>query len=131
MSIGEAHREPLREPEPFAFPPTNVNTTSPRYLEILSLKSHLVVRMLENRIGAEQLLQVLNKQLSLATTAAAQAAVDNLNPKAWAKMVINTNSFKESINLVTGDDLSLFIDQWVRTGGHARFHMEFVFNRKR
>ena len=23
------------------------------------------------------------------------------------------------------------MDQWVRTGGHARFRMEFVFNRKR
>ena len=54
----------------FHFSPSNVNTSSPAYLEALSLKAHLCVRMLEKRIGAEQLLQVLNKQLSLATAAA-------------------------------------------------------------
>ena len=27
--------------------------------------------------------------------------------------------------------MGVFMDQWVRTGGHARFRMEFVFNRKR
>ena len=32
---------------------------------------------------------------------------------------------------MTGKDMGVFMDQWVRTGGHARFHMEFVFNRKR
>ena len=34
----------------------------------MEYKSHLCVRMLEKAIGAEQLLQVLNKQLALATT---------------------------------------------------------------
>jgi hypothetical protein len=27
--------------------------------------------------------------------------------------------------------MAVFIDQWVRTGGHAKFHLSFVFNRKR
>lgn len=27
--------------------------------------------------------------------------------------------------------MGVFMDQWIRTGGHATFHMEFVFNRKR
>ena len=46
-------------------------------------------------------------------------------------MVLNTHSFIRSISIVTGKDMSVFIDQWVRTGGHSRFGMEFVFNRKR
>jgi hypothetical protein len=33
--------------------------------------------------------------------------------------------------MVTGKDMNVFIDQWVRTGGHAHFQMQFVFNRKR
>lgn len=83
--------------------------------------------MLEKAIGAEQLLQVLNKQLSLAVTAAHHGS----NPKIWNNMVINTLSFKHSIFMVTGKDMGVFIDKWIRSGGHARFHMDFVFNRKR
>ena len=46
-------------------------------------------------------------------------------------MVVSTTSFTKSIFLVTGKDMGVFMDQWIRVGGHARFHMEFVFNRKR
>ena len=56
----------------------------------MEYKSHLCVRMLEKAIGAEQLLQVLNKQLSLAVTAAQPGS----SPKMWPNMVINTLSFK-------------------------------------
>ena len=56
----------------------------------MEYKSHLCVRMLEKAIGAEQLLQVLNKQLSLAVTAAQPGS----SPKLWPNMVINTLSFK-------------------------------------
>ena len=43
------------------------HTISPEYLRISAKKAHLVIRMLEFRIGAQLLLQVLNKQLSLAS----------------------------------------------------------------
>ena len=42
----------------FAFDPSNLNSCSPEWLEVMELKSHLCVRMLEKAIGAEQLLQV-------------------------------------------------------------------------
>ena len=118
----------------------------------MEFKSHLCMRMLEKAIGAEQLLQVLNKQLSLAVTAAQPGS----NPKLWPNMVINTLSFKvytkintgtaiwgqkrlyahiisfqHSIFMVTGKDMGVFIDKWIRSGGHAQFHMDFFFNRKR
>ena len=69
----------------------------------MEYKSHLCVRMLEKAIGAEQLLQVLNKQLSLAVTAAQPGS----SPKLWPNMVINTLSFKVcSIdNSILGPDL--------------------------
>ncbi len=59
------------------------------------------------------------------------AANQNTNHKVWNNMVINTLSFKQSIYLVTGKDMGVFIDKWIRSGGHAMFHMDFHFNRKR
>nr|KAF7415465.1 hypothetical protein H0235_012057 [Vespula pensylvanica] len=98
-----------RAPEPgFYFPIRNLHTMSPKYIEVLRKKAHLVIRMLEHRIGQELLLQVFNKQLSLAANAAQQ-----------------------KIDSVTGKDMAVFIDLWVRTGGHAKFSLSFVFNRKR
>lgn len=40
------------------FPVRNVHTISPKYIEIMRKKAHLVIRMLEHRIGQELLLQV-------------------------------------------------------------------------
>lgn len=49
----------------------------------------------------------------------------------WGHMLISTNIFNKTIFTVSGIDMSVFIDQWVRTGGHAKFTCTFVFNRKR
>lgn len=100
---------------------------SPKYIEVLRKKAHLVIRMLEHRIGQELLLQVFNKQLSLAANAAQQKIDSGL----WSHMLISTNVFAKAIFTVTGKDMAVFIDQWVRTGGHAKFSLSFVFNRKR
>ena len=40
-------------------------------------------------------------------------------------------SLQHSIFMVTGKDMGVFIDKWIRAGGHAQFHMDFFFNRKR
>lgn len=42
----------------FYFPIRNLHTMSPRYLDVMRKKAHLVIRMLEHRIGHELLLQV-------------------------------------------------------------------------
>lgn len=50
-----------RAPDPgFYFPIRNLHTMSPKYIEVLRKKAHLVIRMLEHRIGQELLLQVLH-----------------------------------------------------------------------
>nr|XP_050858954.1 transcription initiation factor TFIID subunit 2 isoform X2 [Vespula vulgaris] len=117
-----------RAPEPgFYFPIRNLHTMSPKYIEVLRKKAHLVIRMLEHRIGQELLLQVFNKQLSLAANAAQQKIDSGL----WSHMLISTNVFTKAIFTVTGKDMAVFIDLWVRTGGHAKFSLSFVFNRKR
>ena len=117
-----------RAPDPgFYFPIKNLHTMSPKYIQVLRKKAHLVIRMLEHRIGQELLLQVFNKQLSLAANAAQQKIESGL----WSHFLISTNVFTKAIFTVTGKDMAVFIDQWVRTGGHAKFSLSFVFNRKR
>jgi transcription initiation factor TFIID subunit 2 len=91
------------------------------------MKDQVFILFFYSRIGADPLLQVLNKQMSLATA----AAQTKNNPVAWEKMIINTLSFHDSISVVTGKDTGVFMDQWVRQGGHARFQMQFNYNRKR
>uniref|UniRef100_A0A023F4P3 Transcription initiation factor TFIID subunit 2 n=1 Tax=Triatoma infestans TaxID=30076 RepID=A0A023F4P3_TRIIF len=122
---------PPNQPKPFDqgfhFLLKNLHTISPVYLEVMTKKAHLVMRMLEHRIGYELLLQVLNKHLSLASNASLQKA----SAGHWFHMLISTNTFSKAIFTVTGKDMSVFIDQWVRTGGHAKFHLAFIFNRKR
>ncbi|KAH6921855.1 hypothetical protein HPB50_005416 [Hyalomma asiaticum] len=94
---------------PFHFPVTNLHTMSPKYAEMLRAKAHLVIRMLEDRIGRELLLQVFNKLLSLASSAAQQKVTSNM----WHNMLLSTNSFQKAIFIVTGKDIKTFLEQWV------------------
>ncbi|XP_017861998.1 PREDICTED: transcription initiation factor TFIID subunit 2 [Drosophila arizonae] len=109
------------------FPIKSLHTVSPKYVEAMRRKAHLVIRMLEHRIGQELLIQVFNKQLALATNAAGTKIGAGL----WSQLLISTNIFIKAIFTVTGKDMSVFMDQWVRTGGHAKFSLTSVFNRKR
>ncbi|TDG50376.1 hypothetical protein AWZ03_003281 [Drosophila navojoa] len=109
------------------FPIKSLHTVSPKYVEAMRRKAHLVIRMLEHRIGQELLIQVFNKQLALATNAASTKIGSGL----WSQLLISTNIFIKAIFTVTGKDMSVFMDQWVRTGGHAKFSLTSVFNRKR
>lgn len=109
------------------FPIKNLQTMSPKYIEAMRKKAHIVIRMLEHRIGQELLLQVYNKQLALATN----AATTKISSGLWHHLLISTNVFTKAIFTVTGKDMSVFMDQWVRTGGHAKFLLTSVFNRKR
>ncbi|XP_037931409.1 transcription initiation factor TFIID subunit 2 [Teleopsis dalmanni] len=109
------------------FPIKSLHTVSPKYVEAMRRKAHLVIRMLEHRIGQQLLLQVFNKQLALATN----AAVTKIGAGLWSHLLISTNIFIKAIFTVTGKDMSVFMDQWVRTGGHAKFSLTSVFNRKR
>uniref|UniRef100_T1JF23 Transcription initiation factor TFIID subunit 2 n=1 Tax=Strigamia maritima TaxID=126957 RepID=T1JF23_STRMM len=111
----------------FYFPTKNLHSTSCIYLQILMKKAHLTIRMLEDRIGRELLLQVFNKLLSLAISAAPQKFSANV----WSHMLLSTSSFLKAIFTVTGKDIKTFIDQWVRQGGHGKFYGSFIFNRKR
>ncbi|XP_053673216.1 transcription initiation factor TFIID subunit 2 [Anopheles nili] len=128
-SINSSPAAPMKayNDNPFYFPIKNLHTLSPKYIEMMRKKAHLVIRMLEHRIGQELLLQVFNKQLALASNAAGTKIGGGL----WGHLLISTTVFTKAIFTVTGKDMEVFIDQWVRTGGHAKFTMTSVFNSKR
>ncbi|CAB3360242.1 Hypothetical predicted protein [Cloeon dipterum] len=128
---GKSHGGPQANSPVFQFPIGSVHTLSPKYFEIMRKKSHLIIRMLEQRIGHELLLQVFNKQLVLATTASQQKMYNISSVNAWSHMTISTTVFAKAVFTVSGKDMESFIDSWVRTQGHAHFSLQFVFNRKR
>lgn len=105
------------------------HTISPFYDEAHKLKSFLVIRMLEDRIGRTLLVQVFNKILSLASNASQQPASMNV----WSNMLLSTVNFDRAVFTVTGKDkeIASFLEQWIYQGGHAKFNGSFAFDRKR
>ena len=115
------------ETNSFYFPIKHLHTISPLYDKAHKKKSLLVIRMLEDYLGRELLLQVFNKLISLAVNAAPQRFSANV----WSNFLISTSSFVWAISTVTGKNIDTFLKQWVYEGGHAKFNGSFVFNRKR
>uniref|UniRef100_UPI00358F3A99 transcription initiation factor TFIID subunit 2 isoform X2 n=1 Tax=Myxine glutinosa TaxID=7769 RepID=UPI00358F3A99 len=97
------------------------------YYKLYQAKAHLVLRLIENRISMEFLLQVFNKLLSLANTASSQRYQSHM----WSQMLLSTAGFLKSISIVSGKDIQPLIRQWVEQSGVVKFFGTFVFNRKR
>lgn len=118
---------PPKDPHPsFPFCSENPQTCSEEYIRLCSIKAHLVIRLLEERIQPQVLAQVLNKSLALAATAAGSKEQES-----WSSMLLSTEEFVKGINTVTAKDIQPFMDTWVYAGGHARFKGRFSFNRKK
>ncbi|VDN90247.1 unnamed protein product [Brugia pahangi] len=109
------------------FDPRNPYTCSPLYADALFKKGHLVMRMLNQRLGKESFLQVIQKILSVAM----QASQLQKEPVHWQHMTVSTESFFRTVSSVTGQELPTFLEQWIHSGGHAKFWVQYAFNRKR
>ncbi|VDN05542.1 unnamed protein product [Thelazia callipaeda] len=109
------------------FDPRNPYTCSPLYADALFKKGHLVMRMLSQRLGKELFLQVIQKILSVAM----QASQLQKDPSSWQHMAVSTESFFRTVSSVTGQELPTFLEQWIHSGGHAKFWVRYSFNRKR
>ncbi|CAG9538255.1 unnamed protein product [Cercopithifilaria johnstoni] len=109
------------------FDPRNPYTCSPLYVDALFKKGHLVMRMLNQRLGKEPFLQVIQKILSVAM----QASQLQKEPANWQHMTVSTESFFRTVSSVTGQELPTFLEQWIHNGGHAKFWVQYAFNRKR
>ena len=60
------------------------------YFKVARIKSSLIIRMIEQSIGRELLLQVFNKLISLASTAAQQ----KVQSESWFNLLLSTNQVK-------------------------------------
>uniref|UniRef100_A0A915PKF7 Transcription initiation factor TFIID subunit 2 n=1 Tax=Setaria digitata TaxID=48799 RepID=A0A915PKF7_9BILA len=109
------------------FDPRNPYTCSPLYADAMFKKGHLVMRMLSQRLGKEPFLQVMQKILSVAM----QASQLQKEPAHWQHMTVSTESFFRTVSSVTGQELPTFLEQWIHNGGHAKFWVQYAFNRKR
>uniref|UniRef100_A0A0N5A862 Transcription initiation factor TFIID subunit 2 n=1 Tax=Syphacia muris TaxID=451379 RepID=A0A0N5A862_9BILA len=109
------------------FDPRNPFTCSPLYANVLFKKGHLIIRMLNKRLGKEPFFQVVQKILSVTT----QFSQKQTEPKNWQHMTVSTESFFRTVSNVTGQELPTFLEQWIYGGGHANFEVEYSFNRKR
>ncbi|XP_023558115.1 transcription initiation factor TFIID subunit 2 [Octodon degus] len=85
------------------------HTLSWEYYTMFQCKAHLVMRLIENRISMEFMLQVFNKLLSLASTASSQKFQSHM----WSQMLVSTSGFLKSISNVSGKDIQPLIKQWV------------------
>uniref|UniRef100_A0A3Q2XJK1 Transcription initiation factor TFIID subunit 2 n=1 Tax=Hippocampus comes TaxID=109280 RepID=A0A3Q2XJK1_HIPCM len=103
------------------------HTLSWEYYKMFQCKAHLVMRLIENRISMEFMLQVFNKLLSLASTASSQRYQSHM----WSQMLLSTHAFLKSISNVSGKDISPLIKQWVDQSAVVKFYGSFAFNRKR
>ncbi|XP_041045460.1 transcription initiation factor TFIID subunit 2 isoform X5 [Carcharodon carcharias] len=103
------------------------HTLSWKYYKMFQCKAHLVMRLIENRISMEFMLQVFNKLLSLASTASSQKFQSHM----WSQMLLSTTGFLKSISNVSGKDIQPLIKQWVDQSGVVKFFGSFAFNRKR
>ncbi|XP_061737606.1 transcription initiation factor TFIID subunit 2 isoform X2 [Nerophis ophidion] len=103
------------------------HTLSWEYYKMFQCKAHLVMRLIENRISMEFMLQVFNKLLSLASTASSQRYQSHM----WSQMLLSTHAFLKSISNVSGKDIAPLIKQWVDQSAVVKFFGSFAFNRKR
>ncbi|GMS96400.1 hypothetical protein PENTCL1PPCAC_18575, partial [Pristionchus entomophagus] len=103
-------------------------TCSPLYAEQLWQKGELVIRLLAKKLGHEPFFQVLHKMLSVGEQ---MGRGRRDNPTCWTYLTLTTNAFFRTVHSVTGQEMPTFLEQWVYGGGHASFHVNFNFNRKR
>ncbi|EFO92138.1 CRE-TAF-2 protein [Caenorhabditis remanei] len=107
--------------------PRNEYTASPLYVDAMLKKGFLTMRMLQKRIGLEPFMRVLHRLL----TVGLDMSEKKTTPAAWRHLLISTEAFFRSVSSVTGREIPTFLEQFVRTGGHAAFAVKFDFNRKR
>lgn len=99
---------------------------SEKQTQILSSKSHLVLRMIQLKIGHELLIQVFNKLLTLASVAASSS--ESIK---WSNMLLSTDGFLKLILTVSGKDMTHFADQWISRNGVTLFNCSFNYIRKK
>ena len=101
---------------------------APTFFKMAEKKAHLVIRLVDDCIGHEVLLQVVNKMLNQAINCVSEKTSWL---KCWSPFVVSAESFQSLLGSFTSKDIKHLLDLWVYKPGIAKLHGTFTFNRKK
>ena len=101
---------------------------APNFFKMVEKKAHLVVRLIDDSIGHDVLLQIVNKMFNL--------AINCVNEKTywlkcWSPLLVSIESFQSLLGSFSSKDIKNLLDLWVYKPGIAKLHGTFTFNRKK
>jgi transcription initiation factor TFIID subunit 2 len=82
---------------------------STEYLKHAEKKANLVIRLVDDLIGNEIMLQLISKLLSTAQDSSSQ----KYSPKIWNNLILSTEYFIKLLSSMTSKDIKPLLDQWV------------------
>ena len=98
------------------------------YLKVAEKKAHLVIRLIDECLGREIMIQLLNKILNEAINCSAQKT---FSFNCWSSLALSTESFTDTLATFSSKDIKHLLDHWVYRSGCARLNVIFNFNRKK
>lgn len=102
---------------------------SPAFYKVAEKKAHLVVRLIDDCIGHDVMLQIVNKLL---TQASSSSALDKpFAQNCWSSFLVSLDGFNNAIAAYSTKDIKNLLDLWVYKPGFARLNGSFSFNRKK
>lgn len=105
----------------------NPLTASHHYTRVAEKKSHLVIKLIDDFLGREITIQLLNKLI----TSALEAPKKYTDPNCWTPLSLSTESFTQTLGSFCSKDIAFLLENWVNRSGCARFNASFTFNRKK
>jgi transcription initiation factor TFIID subunit 2 len=87
----------------------HMHTISADYLKHAEKKAHLVLRLIDDFIGNDVMVQMINRILSNAQDSSTQKYLS----KTWHDLMLSTESFLKLLASITAKDIRPLLDQWV------------------
>jgi transcription initiation factor TFIID subunit 2 len=122
---------PMATPSAGTYPPSGRISIHPYFLsdsvvDVMVTRAFLIIHMIELRIGRDQLHQVFNKMLSLAST-----ACDSISYGSWSNLLLSVSGLMKLVHTVSGKDITLMMEQWACRSGVPRMNVSYNFVRKK
>ncbi len=102
---------------------------SSAFFKMVEKKAHLVMRLIDDHLGRDLMLQLVSKFLNQAQNASNELKSFTANCR--APFILNLEIFTMAISSLTNKDINGILDLWVYRPGAARFNCSFTFNRKK
>ena len=98
------------------------------FFSLAEKKAHLVVRLIDDCIGHDVMLQLVNKMLNVAINCAHD---QTYWLKCWNAFSVSVESFLVLLCSFSSKDIKHLLELWVQKPGIAKLHGTYSFNRKK